>query len=712
MMPPASGLVTMPPPPHHHHPHTHHHHHPPPPPNQTSLGSYVPNVPKCAQCNGDGRPSKRLGVHKPTRTPQNFSKFSGLKSLAILDMDTLEYIPEIAECISSSSSSLNHLSLSFSEALALKARKKTLPDTSETETMQDEEDFDDGVPLPPPPVVANTPPLFGNTSAPASHEADIRRERAAQDKALSRVFGLGKETPQQRKLKQAAEQATVKADKEAQITMSGTSKDDVDRLFVAELQTILRDLSRKKLATGAASKSIKSIETIEKAAAKYLERSSNAEIIKEKKEALHNYHKAEAHKHSSDASQSTHPKAGQDSLNSSPDALDFDSTLNFLSHHSALIPPPQPGPSSGNPPLNPNPKPNPVFSPFKPPFGQQSKAYTQTPPLAPGPGTKTQPSWKPKPSDVIKSSASTSETSDITPPAGPESVIATTNGNDRKFDDEFADVVDMEHPDDDDEEVEDQVFLEDTNDSPAEVETANPAPDSVATNSVLSNGILEADLPSSTDKGKGKEPVRESGSADETKDQPVEYSGERAIQEYIRQNHGIALESLSIYLIPVRASVLSRAVDISALKHISLLNVGPQRAFWAMATKLQKTTPFQLTSVHTDNVTPSALVFLNGLDQLTELFLTERSSRSKVEPLAPKTLVSIDDIKTQILRKHLEHLERLVIRNDDDSSWALNKDSVRLVTKYGRNLKELGITLGSTNFVSSFGTSIRNMSTS
>jgi hypothetical protein len=322
--------------------------------------------------------------------------------------------------------------------------------------------------------------------------------------------------------------------------------------------------------------------------------------------------------------------------------------------------------------------------------------------LAPGQISKSQPIWKTKPGELVKSSTSTSETSEVSPAGEPENAVCpiNTNGNDRKIDDEFADVVDMEHPDDDGEEVEDQEFLDDANNSPTELETVCPVPD-VTPNGPLSNGVTEDEAIPSTDKGKGKEPVRELESTEETKEQSKEYSGERAIQEYIRQNHGIALESLSLYLIPIRASVLCRAVDVSALRHISLLNVGPQRAFWAMATKLHKTTPFQLTSVHTDNVTPSLLVFLNGLDKLTELFLSERSSRSKVEPLAPKTLVSIEDIKTQVLRKHIKQLHRLVIRNDDDSSWALNKDSVRLVTKYGQNLKELGISLGSTNFVSS-----------
>ena len=80
--------------------------------------------------------------------------------------------------------------------------------------------------------------------------------------------------------------------------------------------------------------------------------------------------------------------------------------------------------------------------------------------------------------------------------------------------------------------------------------------------------------------------------------------------------------------------------------------------------------------------------------------MIERSSRSRVEPFAPKTLVVMDDIRKQVLAKHIRHLKRLMIRNDDDSSWALNKDSVRLITRYGVKLKELVVTLSSSNFVS------------
>ena len=174
----------------------------------------------------------------------------------------------------------------------------------------------------------------------------------------------------------------------------------------------------------------------------------------------------------------------------------------------------------------------------------------------------------------------------------------------------------------------------------------------------------------------------------------------RLISDYIRQNHGIPLESLSIHLIPVNPTVLCRAVDVSTLKHLSVLNVGPQRNLWTMLQKYAY--PGRLTSIHTDNVTPSFLSFVNSLDKVTELFMFERSSRSNFKASAPKTTMRIEGIRSQILKKHVKHLRRLVIRNDENDDWALNWRSVRLLTKSGSNLIELFVGSRSKCFVGSF----------
>jgi arsenate reductase-like glutaredoxin family protein len=276
----------------------------------------------------------------------------------------------------------------------------------------------------------------------------------------------------------------------------------------------------------------------------------------------------------------------------------------------------------------------------------------------------------------------------------------TENDPANKFQkDTIADLIDLEHPDDDGEEVEDQEFI-DQADTPESVPIAEGSQTSVK----LSKDAVERSL------NKGKAPVREIDVADEQLAQPEEVktrsigdqspSHDRQIHEYVRARHGLPLENLSIYLIPVKPSVICRAINVWSLRHISLLNVGPQRAFWATLSKLHDSNPLQLTSIHTDNVTQAFLDFVHDLDCVKELFLFERKTRCVVKSMAPKTTVTIEEINEKILKKHTKHLERLIIRNDEDMTWSLNRDSVRQISRYGSKIKEMVVGLKSANFVS------------
>jgi hypothetical protein len=90
------------------------------------------------------------------------SGFKNLKTLEILDMDTLEYISEIRECVKNSSATMNTLKLSFSEALACKSRKP-LPETPS----DSDSDQDDGFPSMPPPGFPSMMPPPGPPPPPA-----------------------------------------------------------------------------------------------------------------------------------------------------------------------------------------------------------------------------------------------------------------------------------------------------------------------------------------------------------------------------------------------------------------------------------------------------------------------------------------------------------------------------------------------------------------
>ena len=247
-----------------------------------------------------------------------------------------------------------------------------------------------------------------------------------------------------------------------------------------------------------------------------------------------------------------------------------------------------------------------------------------------------------------------------------------------------SDVVDIEHPDVVDEDGEDQAFIDETQRSITEASvrafSRNPTPTRLRT-------------PSNT--SKENQPVRNPTVG------PEKPTADKALEHYVRQAHGIPLESLSIHLIPVSATVISRAVDMFSLKHLSLLNVGPQGPLWILLKRFNQMRPLQLTSIHTDNVTAALCTFISSLDKVTELFLFERSSQAKVGSLAAKTTVDFSTIRKGILSKHMRHLQRLVIRNDEGSSWVADARTIRLISQVGRNLIELGVGVNNWSIVSS-----------
>ncbi|KAL1998910.1 hypothetical protein VTN02DRAFT_5396 [Thermoascus thermophilus] len=693
-IPPPPAPVSIPSVPHsthfHHHHHHHHLHHPhsahPAHPliSHPNLSSIYPYMAPKASTSTDVKLTKRLNVDKATHQLQNFSQFSGLKSLAVLDIDSLEYIPDIAQCISSSSSSLKSLKLSFSDSLALKARKKAVVATSDTESVQEDDDFDDlgGLAPPPPPAIVNAPNAFGDSSASTSNEADVRAERAAQEKALAQLFGLRKESASQRFLEHAFEEAIAAADREARERAKTFLEQDEDKLFVQNLRKVTQGISSLK-----STKHSKALEKIEKAATKYLDRKQD---VQQKKKTSNGK--------IASMNSSVFGQSGPSKSDATEDLITgiklsnimSDSKMPFFTMVTQGGQPELLGTDSKHHPFTTYMQQAPVFAPSPVPLSMKAAKPTST---SKGNGGA-----------VVTSASSPSKVNEGVVSEGSGSAAQTTGvnykGTGRKSDDELSDLIDLEHPDNDYDAGEDQEFIGDA-DSSADNESQGSNSGVPLFQDGADGGTERVKTPN-LDPPKGKKAVRDPpGLVENSKQDRKARSGEEVVKDYLRQNHGISLESLSIHLIPVRASVLCRAIDVCSLKHISLLNVGPQRSFWAMLTKIQKTSSLKLTSIHTDNVTLSFLEFLNGLDELTELFMFERSSRSKVESFAAKTSVTIEDIRKQVLKKHCGHLTRLVIRNNEGPNWALNRRSVLLITKFGSKLVELAVGLSSSNFVSS-----------
>lgn len=177
------------------------------------------------------------------------------------------------------------------------------------------------------------------------------------------------------------------------------------------------------------------------------------------------------------------------------------------------------------------------------------------------------------------------------------------------------------------------------------------------------------------------------------------------ITEYARSTRGLSLQTLSIYLIPVKASVLSKAVDLRVLRRITLLNVGNQAPVWALLAKENKQQPIALRKIFTDNVSVPFLTFVSQLEELNELFMLERPDKYKPEPFAPKTAITIDQIRRMVLKRHMPTLKRLMIKNQQDSTWDVDDKTMLLICRRGKKLEELAVSMGIRAIVSPFPTS-------
>jgi hypothetical protein len=139
----------------------------------------------------------------------------------------------------------------------------------------------------------------------------------------------------------------------------------------------------------------------------------------------------------------------------------------------------------------------------------------------------------------------------------------------------------------------------------------------------------------------------------------------------------------------VKASVLSRAVDVRVLRRLTLLNVGVQAPIWGLLHWENIQAPLPLRKIYTDNVSHVFLNFVSSLKELHELFMLEREAKAKPESFAPRTHTTIDQIRRMVLKKHLPTIRKLMIKNLADTSWDLNEKAILLLCMQGKKLEEL-----------------------
>lgn len=645
-----------------------------------------------------------------------FSRFRNLTSFGALEIDTLEYVPDLAECIRASSESLKHLALSFSENMARKARE-SLGVTSDTEpTISDGEPSDNGM----------SASHLGNQE---NNAETWQMARDAQEAALAKMLGL-QMIPETSLNPVGVEKMVSQADKEVFDQIKLSYRNERDKEFVESIREVLRTATeasdRKDV------KSSRFVDKLERAAIKYLERSDfSPRELRRRKDAAND--KTMPKKPSSKppkvyqfptyAPPGTQPglSPGTYIPSSHPDEMWVTPTggatlppaVSSQSHHYSM-----PGPS------------NPMSAKY---FAGPSSSWVPTPQkhTVYGHGFHVPPEAIHPMSSSSKSKKSLLSTSSSSSLLSGSSTQIKSSSPDRipkskerssplhKKEDEkpaklYDDDIDIDHPDDLGEEIEDQVFI----DNEGAVNEASQPSKAKSSDESRMNGDFSLGGPDSiTYQPKGKSVVRDQNGLPENNakrtnasDNLSEYSKSSSsttkpevssIREYLRLSHGLALESIALHRIPVKPSILFRAVDVSRLKHLTLLDVGPQRAAWAMLSKINKSSPLHLKLIHTNNVTHSLLVFLNGLEPgtLEELYLHEASSRHR-SASTQKTYVTVEEIRKQALKKHIETLRVLMIRNDDDNSWSLDRETTRLLS-HASKLRELVVALNSETFVSS-----------
>lgn len=175
---------------------------------------------------------------------------------------------------------------------------------------------------------------------------------------------------------------------------------------------------------------------------------------------------------------------------------------------------------------------------------------------------------------------------------------------------------------------------------------------------------------------------------------PGEEAARRSMEAYARETRGLSLESLSIHLVPVKASVLSRGVDLTHVRQLTLLNVGNQAPVWSLLAKEGRTRRLALRSVFTDHVTTAFLSCMAQLPELHDLFVLERSAKHRPESFAPRTTTTIVQIWRLVLRRHVATLRRLMIKDETmGPRWDVGEKTMVLLCTRGALLEELALSM-------------------
>lgn len=654
-----------------------------------------------------------------------FSGFKNLHSLSLLGISNLDCLGEISGGLKASSASLKSLTLSLSNELALKARKPStstnvVDDVTDTDG-EDDEDLMDG-------------PYPTTTSGQQVNEADIRKEKLAQEGILAKIFDLQAVALQGRKLERSVARPSIGA--------ASKMLEDESMSFVNDFRSMLKTLLETP--PGILEKESLGRETLgimKKVAEKYL--SAHPKIVKKpvkdpSKQTFAGSSKFPMTSKPPSSSQSGLESAGLDWAiqNSSAStkqwapssipsmggdymiegagvALATDNLLGTGKQSSSIHPESYMDPYVSDL----------LYGGVSPALSKAHNSHSESvglgPSLKPMQHSKTKPGKSPY-GDLDMVNPSNQEVADavpenvkdldnnhemydfgsgdesdglkdsstpLRPPLFPAVELASQDREDSMD-------IDMEHPDETTIEAgSDQEIIAESDERDTIPRKRARFADAEPINTATFQESTEQGKSSSADPDKIAHGNALTASAGKSSDEEM--------RDYIRANHGLQLEELSLYLIPLKASILARALDLNILKRLTLLNVGPQEPFWLLLARLQNhSSQISFKSIHTDNVSLPFLEFLKTFEGLDELFILERNPKGDADAGSTKTVVNITTIRKVALRKHIASLKRLLIRNDNDETWDLDAHTIRFLSGKAANLIELAISLNMKHFVS------------
>ncbi|KAK3687546.1 F-box domain-containing protein [Podospora appendiculata] len=618
---------------------------PPPPPPAFSIPA-PPSVFYVPTSSGPPPPvhkpiTRAKAVRKPSsaKEPPTLSGFKQLRTLAVLDIDTLDVVTELKSCIRNSSGTLTKLKLSFSDALGLQARKPP-PDLD-----PEDSDPDDEFQVP-------TLPLGGgqgyndDASGPAK-AFRAQEERKSQESVLGRIFDVEPYVVKKPQKKTRDKEKEVKEE-------PGASP---GRDFINAMKAVSAKLMRDVNGSGDFAPSQQEILDIIEAASRKYVASDEAKSLDAKKDAT-----------AGDAT------SGSSTASAKPDTTATEASATPSGPSVSLF-----GQSSATKTKDTQKDANPEDINIEEPE-EQLFIESQDSPGNDAPVSET--------STTISESSSSK-----TPPltnggsVSPSTEKTVANLAAQKVNYKILalkmDTLEWEATQLN-KEIQ-QLHAKDGSSMLPEIAAAEKQLRDFSQD--IKNIQREMDTVEAEVKDVEKQ-MPTSASPNKAEQQ------QQLISDYLRSTRGLALHSLSIYLIPVKASVLSRAIDLRVLHRITLLNVGPQAPIWAHLAKENKESPLPLRKIFTDNVSTVFLTFVSQLEALHELFLLERDNKYKPEPFAPKTTVTMEQIRRLVLKKHMPTLKRLTIKNMSDNTWDINEKVIMLLCRRGKILEELACSLG------------------